>query len=251
MSDKNIEYVRKETSSLGTLIIKQIDKKIAKELIIKNHYSHKWNEGGFGRYNYGVFREESPEYCLGVAVYGLMKVPKANIFTHPNPNGWITELNRLWISDELGKNAETVLIAASIKLLRKDDPNIVAVQSFADGRLGVGTIYKAANFKYYGFHKTIFCRNKKTGEVVHQQLFTNSTSTYGYLKNNMLYVLGDYETFRVNTYRYIYPLDKHFKFFKKEEPYPVYQKGEEPFKWVRNHTAIKNKMVELIYTLKD
>ena len=58
----------------------------------------------------------------------------------------------MWIDDTLGKNAESVLIAASLKLLRKADPNIVAVQSFADGRLGCGTIYKASNFRYYGFH---------------------------------------------------------------------------------------------------
>jgi hypothetical protein len=180
-----------------------------------------------------------------------MKNPNAKIFSHPNAKAWMIELNRLWISDELGKNAETVLIAASIKLLKKADENIVAIQSFADGRLGVGTIYKAANFKYFGFHKTIFARNKKTGEVVHQQNFTNSTCTYGYLKNNLLYVLGDYDTFRVNTYRYIYPLGKHFKFFGNEQPYPAYQKGEEMFKWVRDISGIKNNMVRLIYTIKE
>ena len=82
-------YIRKETSSLGTLIIKPVDKQLAKQMILENHYSHKWNEGGFGKFNYGIYREENPNTCLGVAVYGLMKNPKAKIFTHPNPQAWM------------------------------------------------------------------------------------------------------------------------------------------------------------------
>lgn len=155
-------------TSLGNLIIKEVSKALAKELIIEHHYSHKWNDGGFGKFNYGIFREEEPDKCLGVAVYGLMKTPYAKIFSHPNPSAWMCELNRMWIDDTLGHNAESILIAASIKLLRKTDPTCVAIQSFADGRLGCGTIYKAANFTYYGFHYTIFCRNKRSGEVIHE-----------------------------------------------------------------------------------
>ena len=151
----------KETKNLGTLIIKPVDKKLAKEMIIKNHYSHKWNDGSFGKYNFGIFKHEDTNKCLGVASYGLMKNPNEKIFTHPNPNAWMCELNRLWIDDCLGKNAETLLIGASLRLLKKLDTNLVAVQSFADGRLGCGTIYKAANFQYYGYHYTKFCENKK------------------------------------------------------------------------------------------
>lgn len=130
-------FILKKTSSLGNLIIKEVEKDLAKKLIIENHYSHKWNDGGFGRYNYGIFREEQPDECLGIAVYGYMKNPKAKIFMHPNKEAWMCELNRMWIDDILGHNAETILIGASIKLLHRADPNIVAIQSFADGRLGV------------------------------------------------------------------------------------------------------------------
>ena len=236
----------KKTSSLGTLLIKPIPKTEAKAMIVANHYSHKWNDGGFGVYNIGVFRLERPDTCLGVAVYGYMKTPKARIFTHPNPNAWMCELNRLWISDELGKNAETVLISCSIKLLKKIDPNIVAVQSFADGRLGCGTIYKAANFRYYGYHYTRFLRNRKTGEVVHEQILTNTTCTAGYLRTNIGYLIGDFEVFAVKTYRYIYPLSERFVFCKKEHPYPPYEKGEMPVEWVRNRQKIKENIIRLL-----
>lgn len=238
--------VVKKTKNLGTLIIKSISKEMAKEMIISNHYSHKWNDGGFGRYNYGIFQSSSPDECLGVASYGYMKNPKAHIFRSSNPHGWMSELNRMWIDDRLGHNAETILIGASLRLIRKEDPNIVAVQSFADGRLGCGTIYKASNFKYYGYHWTIFARQKRSGEVIHQQIFTASNSLSGFLRANMHYLLGDCDFFKVKTYRYIYPFDRSFIFFGKELPYPTYEKGEHPFVWVRNKKDIKRKMKRIL-----
>lgn len=216
----------KETSTLGKLIIKGVPKEEAKRMIVENHYSHKWNEGGFGKYNFGVFRAEEPDKCLGVAVYGYMKNPAAKIFTHPN--------------------AESVLIAASLKLLRKADPNIVAVQSFADGRLGCGTIYKASNFRYYGFHYTRFLRNKRTEEIIHEQNLTDTTSLSTYLRSNIAYLIGDLEVLQIKTYRYIYPLCKHFRFIKPEKPYPQYEKGIEPVEWNRDKRKIKENIIMLL-----
>lgn len=237
--------ILKKTLTLGNLIIKEIPKKQAKEIIIKNHYSHKWNEG-FGIHNYGIFKEEEPDYCLGVASYGYMKNCRAKIFTHPNPVGWMCELNRMWIDDILGHNAETLLIGASIRLLHKADPNIVAIQSFADGRLGCGTIYKAANFKYFGFHFTKFYKNTRTGEIIHEQILTNSTSPSGYIRSNIAYLVGDLDVFRVKTYRYIYPLCKHFKFMKAEQPFPQYDKGMYQVEDKRNIAKIKENIIRLL-----
>ncbi len=244
--------ILKKTKSLGELVIKRIEKNFAKELIVKNHYSKSWNQGGFGVYNFGIFRKEDMENCLGVAVYGYMKNPKARIFEHPSQQAWMIELNRMWIHDSLGKNSETILISSSLKLLKKLDRNIVAVQSFADGRLGCGTIYKASNFKYYGFHTTKFARNKRTGAILHNQNFTNTTCTSSYLRNNIGYLIGDFEVFQVKTYRYIYALSRHFVFtLKKEQPYPKYEKGLQNIKWERNHTILKDHIVKMVYSLKQ
>lgn len=250
MSDNKKEVTQfeivKKTSSLGTLLIKEISKDLAKELIIKHHYSHKWNDGGFGKYNFGLFKIEYPNQCLGVAVYGYMKNPKAKIF-YPYTNGnWICELNRMWIDDILGKNAESLLISATIKLLRKHDKSIVAVQSFADGRLGCGTIYKASNFKYYGFHYTRFLRNKRTGELTHEQILTNTKSPTGYLRSNIAFLLGDFEVYQVKTYRYIYPICKDFRFIKKEQPYPLYERGMTLVDWPRDVKKIKENIMKIV-----
>lgn len=237
-----------ETKNLGTLIIKLISKEKAKELIINNHYSRKWNSGGFGLYNFGIFQygNEDENDCLGVASYGYMKNPRAKIFYHPNPEAWMIELNRMWISDKLRKNAESLLIAHSLKALKKIDKNIVAVQSFADGRLGCGTIYKASNFRYFGKHQTIFLQHKITGEITHQQNLTNSTSKARYIRDNVAYLLGDFNAFKVDTYRYIFPLCKRFQFKTKQQPYPAYNKGSYPVDWIRDKKTIKERLINFI-----
>lgn len=243
-----IKRIVVQSSRMGNLVIKRVSKPLAKEMIIKNHYSHKWNNASFGLFNYGIFRENKEEEkdCLGVAVYGYMKNINAKIFNHPNPKALMLELNRMWISDVLGMNAETILISRSLKLLREDSPNCVAVQSFADGRLGCGTIYKASNFRYYGKHQTIFLKNKRTGEITHQQNLTNSTSRSIYVRENVAFLLKDFEIFKVDTYRYIYPFCKRFKFKTAEKPYPPYNKGTYPCDWVRDRGKIKEKLKAFI-----
>jgi hypothetical protein len=151
----------------------------------------------------------------------------------------------MWIDDELGHNAESILIAASIKLLHRLDPTCVAVQSFADGRLGCGTIYKASNFRYYGYHMTKFLKNVRSGEFVHEQIFTNTHSPSGFLRANVGMLLGDFEVYEVKTYRYIYPLCKKFRFIKPEKPYPAYDKGMEQTEWKRD----REKMIERCITI--
>lgn len=134
----------------------------------------------------------------------------------------------------------------NVEVLSGMYPNLVAIQSFADGRLGCGTIYKASNFQYFGYHLTKFMENTRTGEFVHHQIFTNSTSTSGYLRANISYLIGDFKAYEVKTYRYIYPLCRHFKFKTAPKPYPEYEKGMQPIEWTRDTTAIKTKITYLL-----
>ena len=217
--------ITKQLKNLGTITFRQIDKQTAKEIIINNHYTHKVNTN-HGLYNFGIFKDNK---LLGVAMYGYMMNPKAKIFKSSIEDGMMIELNRMWIDDVLGKNAESFLIATSIKLLKKINPKIVAVQSFADGRLGCGTIYKASNFKYYGYHYSLFYEVIESGEVIHKVTIENQYKST-YIKYNEMLLNGELKSFRVKTYRYIYPLDKSFEFLKgKEQPYPQYEKGLEYF----------------------
>ena len=193
----------------------------AKELIIREHYSHKWATP-FGLYNYGIRLDGE---LLGVASYGnLRNVKSARSLADLNPEQ-VTELNRLWIDDRLGKNAETWLMAEAHKRLLEDTP-VRLVQSFADGRLGVGTIYQAANFGYYGHSVTMFHKNRVDGETYHNGPATNTASHGIYLRNAM-HARGELETFTVNTYRYLKPLTKaaRRRIKLKEKPYPKQREG--------------------------
>ena len=172
--------------------------------------------------NFGIFKHDSDE-CLGAAVFGRMMNPKSfKSISDDLEEHEIVELNRLWVDDCLGHNAESVFIGACFKLIRSVYPEIKAIQSFADGRLGCGTIYKATNFKYFGVHKTLFYENKTTGEVTHNIIMTNAKNI-GIVRLNRQWCEGNLMPFEVNTYRYIYPIKK-INFKLKEKPYPVYSK---------------------------
>ncbi|MDE6672839.1 MAG: hypothetical protein K2K16_11700 [Ruminococcus sp.] len=214
----------KYTKSLGTLVIRPVEKILAKSIIVENHYSHKWNDS-FGIINFGIFRENSDK-CLGVAVFGrMMNSHSYKSISNDLEKDSIVELNRLWVDDCLGHNAESLFIGACFRIIRSEYPHIKAVQSFADGRLGCGTIYKATNFKYFGFHKTKFYENKITGEITHEVLMNNANHI-GIVRMNRQWCEGILKSFVVNTYRYIYPLKK-IRFKLKEKDYPEYSIGKE------------------------
>lgn len=209
----------------GWVVVKEIDYDVAKECTLKNHYSKKYNTS-FGKYNFGIFKK-GDDRLLGVAVFGNLMNPKSykNICKNINENQ-IIELNRLWVDDELGHNTETVFLSLCFKWL-KQNTDIKLVQSFADGRLGCGTIYKASNFNYYGYHESLFFENIKTKEVVHKVPFENTSRLVKMVGENIGYVRGYFKPFTVKTYRYIYFIDKTYEnecLLKKEE-YPKYEKG--------------------------
>lgn len=211
--------------SAADLDVRHIDKEDAKAIVLPNHYSGTWNTA-FGLINFGVF--DGDELC-GAAVFGHLMNPASAASIADLPPKSIIELNRLWIDDRLGKNTETAMLSRCFKWL-KANTRVELIQSFADGRLGVGTIYKAANFGYYGRETTRFFRHRETGEVVHSALVNNTARLPMMLKTNEWWVDGELETFLVSTYRYLYPLTKRARRAIKlwPEPYPPYTKGETP-----------------------
>jgi hypothetical protein len=62
-------------------------------------------------------------------------------------SGKVWELSRLYLVDEIPKNAETWLIGKSVKWIRRHNPEVEVLLSYADPSAGhAGTIYKAANW---------------------------------------------------------------------------------------------------------
>ncbi len=190
-----------EFQTFDDLEVGDVSRDVARELIIARHYSHKWNSA-FGTNNVGVYRGGQ---LLGVAVYGFAMNPKSWGSITRLESKQCIELNRLWIDDALGKNTETWLMAQSFDILRSRGYRLV--QSFADGRLGVGTMYQAANFTYHGHHRTVFHRDVTTGTTYHDTPFTD-TSSLGMVFRNVLHAKQKTESFACKTYRYLKPLDR-------------------------------------------
>lgn len=138
-------------------------------------------------------------------------------------------------------------------------PKIKFIQSFADGRLGCGTIYKATNFQYYGYTKSLFFKNVESGEVTHKVPMENTARPTTFLSKNAQFLDGKMTNFYVKTYRYIYTLDRDElkkkngiilndpRILLKAEPYPEYDKGIIP---IANHVPSFPMMVRL-YIMYD
>jgi len=61
------------------------------------------------------------------------------------------ELARLYLLDEVPKNAETWLIGKSVRWIKRHNPDVKHLLSYADPSAGhAGTIYKAANWRQDG-----------------------------------------------------------------------------------------------------
>lgn len=197
------EYViKKYTKYMGELYFKECSKEEARDMVVCGHYSHKF-QGYFGLINVGVYTQGR---LVGVASFGGLMNPESYRKFGDFKKGEVIELNRLWIDDELGMNTETMILSASWKIIRKNHPEVKVVQSFADGRLGAGTIYKASNFKYYGVETTKFFQNKETKVISHKVGIENTKAPSSMCKINKAFCEGKLEQFTVNTYRYVYPL---------------------------------------------
>lgn len=142
-----------------------IDKSIAKDFIIKNHYSHKWT---LCKYSFGIFSKIMPintkynkigskllnneEYLIGVIIYGGpvgRQTVKSVCPSFENNN--VIELTRLFIYDNYGKNIESYFISKTINFLKKAEKNLKVVISYSDPEYNhIGTIYQASNFLYQG-----------------------------------------------------------------------------------------------------
>lgn len=127
--------------------IKEIDKKIAQEIVIKNHYLHRKCSCS---YAYGLF-ENNTNRIVGVITYGK---PASNFvcigICGKEERENVIELTRLWIEDKTPKNVESFLIANTIKLIPKEI--IVSYAEIQQGHLGI--VYQATNWIYTGLTHT-------------------------------------------------------------------------------------------------
>lgn len=151
------------------IIVKVIPSKIANDFIKKNHYSGKVVPNS--QLHFGAFLDGK---LHGAMSYGP-STDKSKILPLVKNTGWneFIELNRMAFDDYLPRNSESRCIAYSIKLLKKNAPQIKWIISFADGcQCGDGTIYRASNFILTGIKENTGMRIDKDGKVYSQVTFS-------------------------------------------------------------------------------
>lgn len=129
------------------IIVKVIPASIANPFVKKVHYSGKVVNNS--QVHFGVFLDGQ---LHGVMSYGP-SMRKDTLIGLVEGTGWneFLELNRMAFDDYLPRNSESRAISMSLRLLKKNAPQIKWVVSFADGtQCGDGTIYRAANFSLTG-----------------------------------------------------------------------------------------------------
>lgn len=123
--------------------VKVIPSKIANPFIKKHHYSGKVVQNS--NLHFGAFLDGK---LHGVLSYGS-SLDKSKIMGLVEGTGWneFLELNRMAFDEYLPRNSESYCIAKTLRLIKKNAPQIKWVISFADGcSCGDGTIYRASNF---------------------------------------------------------------------------------------------------------
>ena len=203
-----------------TFCVKEIKRDLANEIIIKNHYSHKIYNATY--IHLGVFFEDK---LVGVLQYGYAMNPASQdkVVADTKIDEYL-ELNRMWVDDIMPKNTESKAISYSIKYIKKKFNNKIKwIQSFADERCGgLGVVYQACSFDYYGEHKSDFWEFE--GEVYHNIQMTvkkgtkRYTSSVKHLQENKHLA----KRMSLRQFRYLFFIDRRYKSkaLLKRQDYP-------------------------------
>jgi hypothetical protein len=203
------------------LYVKEIERKTANEIIIKNHYSKKFYNATY--IHLGLYEDNE---LKGVLQYGYAMNPAScSSVVQGTKQDEYLELNRMWLSDEIEiKYPESQAVSMSISYIKKKFPKIKWIQSFADERCGgFGIVYQACSFNYYGEHTSLFWEFENV--VYHNSLMTRSPN----LSKSAKFIQENKEnaiSYELRQFRYIKFLDQREK--KKclltEQPYPKHYK---------------------------
>ena len=194
------------------IIVKVIPSKIANEFVRQHHYSGKVVPNS--KLHFGAFLDDK---LHGVLSYGP-SINKNGTINLVKDTGWneFIELNRMAFDDYLPKYSESRCIAITIRLIKKNAPQIKWIISFSDGtQCGDGTIYRASGFKLVGIAKSgqVF---KFNNEVLHGKILWDRCLVTGWtVSDKEMQILRDkgntIERLIGNQLKYIYLIDKSCK----------------------------------------
>lgn len=154
--------------------LKVIPSSVANPFIKTHHYSGKVVNNSC--LHFGAFLDG---HLHGVMSYGP-SLDKRKIQGLVEGTGWneFLELNRMAFDEKLPRNSESYCIGKSIRLIRKNAPQVKWIISFADGcSCGDGTIYRASNFVLTDIKENKNLCELPTGEKIHKMTLESNPTT--------------------------------------------------------------------------
>tara|TARA_R100001015_G_C4633406_1_gene198309 strand:+ start:2207 stop:2893 length:687 start_codon:yes stop_codon:yes gene_type:complete len=188
------------------IIVKVIPSKIANEFVKKHHYSGKVVPNS--TLHFGCFLDNK---LHGVMQYGSPFM-KTKVLSLVHNTGWneMLELNRMAFDNYLPKYSESRCIAISIKLIKKNAPQIKWILSFADGtQCGDGTIYRASGFVLTSIKQNNSIIKLSNGNIVAAMTYTKGKNILK--QGGRAGIPKNAEKLKGNMFRYIYLIDKNCK----------------------------------------
>ena len=158
-------------AALQDMMVACIAIRIAKELIVLNHYLHTL-PGGTAM-AFGVLLGGR---LLGALTLGAGPTNAYRLVEGASPRHCIA-LTRLWLSEELPPNAESRVIGIVLRNLARHT-DLKFVVSYADPSQGhVGTIYQASNWLYLGLSQATPLYSLAGESPRHSRSFSHSFGT--------------------------------------------------------------------------
>lgn len=217
-SEQQTFFANREVVGFGDsdFYVKEIDRCLANSIIKANHYSKKITTHSY--MHLGVFINNE---LLGILQVGYAMNPASGGRIVENTQSTdFCELNRMWFDDKAERNSESKALSYLVRYIKVKYPNIRFMQSFADERCGgFGIVYQAANFSYYGEHKSTFWL--LDGEYIHDVVITNGASKGARIEAKRAR-LHEAQKLILRQFRYIYWIKPKFKKLckLKEQSYP-------------------------------
>jgi hypothetical protein len=135
---------RPPRSIIRSLIVREVPSGVVSQIITDQHFLHSMPSAPL--VCFGVHLDESLVGAL-VVTAGARHAHRLLAGSH---QGTVATVARLWITDQIPKNAESRVLSVVSKELRQSG-RFRALVSFADPAAGhVGTIYQAAGWSYLG-----------------------------------------------------------------------------------------------------
>jgi hypothetical protein len=156
----DMDIVKARSLDIQPCLLKEV-----RDFIEQHHYSHNIN-GVKVSYCFKVLHEG---VLVGAVLFGSMSTTAWKKFSDNESK--VLELRRLVLLDNLGRNSESRVIGFTLRWLKKNDPTIEIIVSYADPNHNhTGIIYKASNFQYLGLSSAdIGYRDRDTGKVYHSR----------------------------------------------------------------------------------